>query len=178
MAAGMDAYVSKPLSANDLITIVERMGGKTPGVRADQFLEERSSAAGDDLNPIEPRQPAPDCAAKVFNLDEAITRCFRKYELFQDMVGCLFDESDSLLEQMHAALKSGDAEELGRTAHRLKGTVVFLGAPPAADATMRVEQIGLSGELDNAAEAIDQLQTQLQLLKDALVPHRKTPAQS
>ncbi len=135
----------------------------------------RSSASGDDLNPIDPRQPAPAPAANVFNLDEAVGRCFRKYELFQDMVECLFDESDSLLEQMRTELNNGDAEELGRAAHRLKGTVVFLGASPAADATMRVEQIGLSGELGNAAEAIDQLQTQLQLLKDALAPHRKSP---
>ncbi|MGA2799181.1 MAG: ATP-binding protein, partial [Thermoguttaceae bacterium] len=176
LAAGMDAYVSKPMSANDLINIVERLGAKAPESRTCQVREERSSAPGDDLNPIEPRQPAPASAANVFNLDEAVGRCFRKYELFQDMVGCLFDESDSLLEQMRTALKSQNAEELGFAAHRLKGTVVFLGASPAADATRRVEQIGLLGELGDAAEAIDQLQTQLQLLKDALAPHRKTPA--
>ena len=113
----------------------------------------------------------------MFNLDEAVRRCFRKYELFQDMVGCLFDESDSLLEQMRTAINSGDAEELGFAAHRLKGTVVFLGASPAAAATRRVEQIGLSGEIGNAAEAIDQLQTQIELLKEAVAPHRKTPPQ-
>jgi signal transduction histidine kinase/CheY-like chemotaxis protein len=173
LAAGMDAYVSKPMSANDLITIVERLGAKMPEARTDQVREDRSSAPGDDLNPIDPRQPAPDSAANVFDLDEAVGRCFRKYELFQDMVGCLFDESESLLEQMRKALSSQDAEELGFAAHRLKGTVVFLGASPAADATRRVEQIGLLGELVNAAEAIDQLQTQIQLLKDALAPHRK-----
>jgi PAS domain S-box-containing protein len=175
LAAGMDAYVSKPMSAKDLISIVERLAAKTQEARTNQVQENRSAAPGNNPNPINPRQPDQDCAANVFNLDEAVKRCFRKYELFQDMVGCLFDESDSLLEQMRAALKSGDAEELGRTAHRLKGTVVFLGAPPAADATMRVEQMGLSGELGNAAKAIDQLQIQIQLLKDALAPHRKTP---
>ena len=30
IAAGMDAYISKPMSANDLITIVERLSAKTP----------------------------------------------------------------------------------------------------------------------------------------------------
>jgi PAS domain S-box-containing protein len=177
LAAGMDAYVSKPMSANDLITIVERLGAKTPEARAGQVREDRSSAPGDVLNRIDSQHPAPAPAANVFNLDEAITRCFRKYELFQDMVGCLFDESDSLLEQMRTELNNGDAEELGRAAHQLKGTVIFLGASPAADATRRVEQMGLLGELGNAAEAIDQLQTQIQLLKEALAPHRKTLAQ-
>ena len=113
LSAGMDAYVSKPMSANDLISIVERLGAKSPGSPADQVREDRSSTPGEDLNPVDPRRPAPAPAANVFNLDEAVGRCFRKYELFQDMVGCLFDESDSLLEQMRTALKSGDAEELG-----------------------------------------------------------------
>jgi PAS domain S-box-containing protein len=177
LAAGMDAYVSKPMSANDLITVVERLAAKTPEARANQVREDRSAAPGNNPNPIDPCQPDQDCAANVFNLDEAVKRCFHKYELFQDMVGCLFDESDSLLVQMRTALESQDAEELGRAAHRLKGTVVFLGAPPAADATKHVEQMGLSGELGNAAEAIDHLQTQIQLLKEAVAPHRKTPPQ-
>ena len=114
LAAGMDAYISKPMSANDLITLVERLGAKTPEARADQVREDRSSAPGDDdLNPIDPRQPAPASAANVFNLDEAVKRCFRKYELFQDMVGCLFDESDSLLEQMRTALRQRRRRRVG-----------------------------------------------------------------
>jgi hypothetical protein len=33
--------------------------------------------------------------------------------------------------------------------------------------------MGLLGELGDAAEAIDQLQMQIQQLKDAVAPHRK-----
>ena len=76
---------------------------------------------------------------------KACARCFRKYDLFQDMVECLYDESDALLDQMGKALEGRDSEDLVRAAHRLKGTVVFLWSPRAAEAARRVEQIGLLG---------------------------------
>jgi HPt (histidine-containing phosphotransfer) domain-containing protein len=82
-----------------------------------------------------------------------------------------------LLEQMRTALSNKDAAEMGNAAHRLKGTVAFLGASPATDATKRVEQMGMLNDLKDAAEAIDQLQRQLQLLKEAVASHRKTDKQ-
>lgn len=108
----------------------------------------------------------------MFDLDEAVRRCYGKYKMFQDMVGCFFDEADQLIEQMLRALGTGHATDLADTAHRLKGTVVYLGARAAADATRRVEQIGKSGDLTIAAEAIKQLEEQLDILRQALVPHR------
>jgi PAS domain S-box-containing protein len=181
LAAGMDGYLSKPMSANDLITLVERLGAKTPQsranapeVRAARVRENRSSPpTEDDINRIDPPQPIPAPPSDAFNLDEAIKRCFGKYSLFQDMVGCLFDESNSLLEQMRLAVSSENGEELGFAAHRLKGTVAFLGASPAAAASLHVEQIGQSGKFDVAPKAIDQLQTQIELLKKAVAPHLK-----
>ena len=161
--AGMNGYIAKPIDAGELIALVHRLGAKHRGHRR----ETAPSAPAHNRSPDASASP-------VFNLGEAVERCFRKYELFQDMAECLFDESDSLLREMHKALENGDAQELGHAAHRLKGTVVFLGAPLAAEAARRVEQIGLSGELDTrCAEAIDQLQRQIDLLKAALAPHRK-----
>ena len=77
-----------------------------------------------------------------------------------------------MLEQMRTALAKGNAAELGGTAHRLKGTVGYLGAASAWDAVRRVEQRGRCDEMAGAAEAIQQLEEQLAILKQALAPHR------
>jgi protein-histidine pros-kinase len=106
-------------------------------------------------------------------LDDAVSKCFGKYHLFCDMVGCLFDEAAPLLERMRAALAGGDAAELADVAHRLKGTVGYLGAATAFEAVRRVEQIGRTGALADAPEAIDQLEEQLNRLEEALLPHHK-----
>jgi hypothetical protein len=41
------------------------------------------------------------------------------------------------------------------------------------DATRRVEQVGKSGELTGSAEVIGQLEGQLAILKQAIVPYRR-----
>ena len=202
MAAGMNGYIAKPIGAAELIGLVQRLGAKHRGQRRDKARGQLSSpgvgagaaqppvdahagmggqlpsrrklkAPDDDQHPAVAREAPDASAANVFNLGEGVARCFRKYDLFQDMVECLYEESDALLDQMRKALEGRDSEELGRAAHRLKGTVVFLGAPRAAEAARRVEQIGLQGELDTCGEALDQLQEQISLLQAALVPHRK-----
>jgi hypothetical protein len=55
-------------------------------------------------------------------------------------------------------------------AHQLKGTVVFLGAQPAAAAVRQIEQTARSGDVTTTAAAIRELEHQVELLNDALPP--------
>ena len=54
--------------------------------------------------------------------------------MVREMIQCFFDEVDNLFPQMRAALEKGDLAEVGRLGHRMKGTVVYLGAQPAKEA--------------------------------------------
>jgi CheY-like chemotaxis protein len=155
LAAGMDAYISKPINADELIAMVERLTGK-----------------GERTLTTESQDPSPKAQDLPFDLNVAVSKCFGEYTMFQEMVECFFGEVTPLLEWMRTALANGDAAEMGNAAHRLKGTVTYLGAPPALDATQRVEQVGRSGDLTGAARAIDQLEHQVDDLKAALAPYR------
>ena len=42
--------------------------------------------------------------------------------MVREMIECFFEEVDSLLPQMRAALQKGDLVEVGRLGHRMKGT--------------------------------------------------------
>lgn len=167
--AGMDAYLSKPIKGEELIERVERLG-RTDIVASASHPERISPANSPPRRPHGEAEPASDAP---FQLEEAVRRCFGKYELFRDMAGCLRDETEPLLREMHQAVASGDPKRLALAAHRLKGTVVYLSAPTAVEATRRVEQMGLSGELPHAQEAIDELRCQLEILNRALAPHHK-----
>jgi signal transduction histidine kinase/HPt (histidine-containing phosphotransfer) domain-containing protein len=162
LAAGMDGYITKPIDSQNLLDTILRLTGKPVVAPVEQ--------APPLVEAAQPSPPAP--ADGLFDLEEAVCRCFGKYELFRDMAACLFEEAGPLLQQMAAAIGHGDAAALDCAAHRLKGTVAYLGAPAALDATRRVEQISQSGDLSLAAEAIRQLQEQIELLQTALLPHR------
>ena len=114
----------------------------------------------------------------IFDHVEAIRQCQGKQHLFQEVVGFFFDDVDPLLERIRQASQRGDTAELAAAAHRLKGTLVYLGAAPALDAVRRVERAGDRGPgstiSDRGAEAcdssdrpaaIEDLADQLMLLK-------------
>jgi HPt (histidine-containing phosphotransfer) domain-containing protein len=106
-------------------------------------------------------------------MNEAMSKCDGNYDIVQDMIGCFFDEADPLIAKMRSALSDSNAAGPANAAHRLKGTVLYLGAHSAADATQRVEQIGKSGDLVEAAEAIGELANEIERLYAALAPHRR-----
>ena len=89
------------------------------------------------------------------------------------MIQGFFDEVDNLLPKMRAALEEGDLSEVGRLGHRMKGTVVYLGAEPAKEAALRVERFCKSsdGTPSEAEEAINALEHECIALKAALAQH-------
>ena len=132
LAAGMDGYLSKPVNAQEMIGLVEGLAGELVPPR-------RRAAAPPSLT--DTSLPA---AAVVFNPDEAITRCFNSRDMVCEMIQCFFDEVDNLFPQMRAALAEGNLVEVGHLGHRMKGTVVYLGAtsPASRPARRAILQVG------------------------------------
>jgi PAS domain S-box-containing protein len=165
LAAGMDGYVTKPFSARELFDCIKSLTGN--GVKQ----QAEASSANDKADQGKAVQMSN--SAGVFNFADALKQCYGKFDMFQDMAEYLFNEADPLLDQVRAALDNADAKELGKAAHKLTGTVIYLGAPNALDAARNVERICRLGDLSGAAEAIQRLEMQIELLKTALAQHRK-----
>jgi CheY-like chemotaxis protein/HPt (histidine-containing phosphotransfer) domain-containing protein len=165
LAAGMDGYISKPVKGEELIDLVEQLAQQHGKFREDvpeQLAEDHLS--GDTM------QSASD---KVFDLTEAVNHCSGNYDLFTEMVEYLFEEADPLLQRMRAAYAAGNAEEVGKAAHRLKGTVLYLSAQPLLNAAVRLEEMGRKGNIADAAAAIEHLARELEALKTAIAVHRR-----
>jgi HPt (histidine-containing phosphotransfer) domain-containing protein len=120
-----------------------------------------------------PVQVSPPATAVVFNAEEAIRRCFNREDMVRGMIQGFFEEVDALFLQMRAALEKGDLQEVGRLGHRMKGTVVYLGADLAAQAARHVERFHESGggTPSEAEEAINALQHECIVLIAALSKH-------
>ena len=158
LAAGMDGYLSKPVNAKEMIGLVESL-----------------ACAGKPVAAVAARSPAEPSsqAMAVFDGEEALSRCAGSQDLVREMIQCFFDEVDNLLPKMRAALEKGDLTEVGRLGHRMKGTVVYLGAEPAKEAALRVERFCKceGGTLAEAEEAIAVLEHECLALKVTLKEH-------
>jgi HPt (histidine-containing phosphotransfer) domain-containing protein len=114
--------------------------------------------------------PPAAASRHVFHLDEALACCYDR-SMFLGMAEFFCGEAGDLLDQMRAAAGAADAAGVARAAHRLNGTVLYLGAAACRTAVEQVERAGMSGDLAAAAGALDELDAQVALLKEALAPY-------
>lgn len=164
MAAGMDGYLSKPVNAREMIGLIESLArGEAPAAHL-------AAATPGSV------ETSPQATATVFNPEEAISRCFNSTKMVREMIHCFFGEVDDLFPQMRAALVKGNLAEVGRLGHRIKGTVVYLGAGLAQHAADRVERFYGSGggTPSEAEEAVNALERECVVLKAALIEHPLT----
>jgi signal transduction histidine kinase/DNA-binding response OmpR family regulator/HPt (histidine-containing phosphotransfer) domain-containing protein len=171
--AGMDAYIGKPIQAEEFIELVEFLG--EPGTSSadlvqqsedDEWIRDSSELKFQISDPLE-------ATLSGFDLKNAVSRCFGKYDFFIDIVEGFFGEADGVLQAMGAALLQGRLDSIRESAHRLKNTVIYLGARSSAAAIEEVETTAKSGNLPALEKALEELRIQLERLKLALTDYRR-----
>ena len=153
LAAGMDAYLTKPITSQKLIDMVENLGGRARPPQA--------------VPPPGAPEP-PDQTLEAFDSAAALTALGGRVDLLQEMAAFFFGDAPGRLAEIQAGLRDHAPSAVARAAHRLKGTLVYLGAEPALQAAQRVEQIGTSRDLTEAASAIQTLSEEITRLETAV----------
>jgi PAS domain S-box-containing protein len=151
LEAGMDDYLTKPVQPAELLRVVSGEDAGPPDASA--------GAAGH-----RPR-------AAVFRLELLRSFCdgdesFERH-LLNDFRGAL----PTMLAEVRAAVRDGDAAQLEFTAHSLKGSCRTMGAEALAFAVAELERLGAAGELADADEPLQRCETELVRLDAALEAH-------
>jgi two-component system, sensor histidine kinase and response regulator len=186
LAAGMDGYLCKPVNRGELIAAVEQaaadggdagMGNAGSGGVGDGEMGRHATL------PISPSPHLPICSSASpsptppicssadpvpFDLQKALARLDDKLDLFKDMVGFFFSDGLKLLTEIQSAAANGEAKVIEDKAHRLKGTVLYLGADGATRAVDRVESLARSRDLADAAAAMRSMEEEVTRLAAAL----------
>jgi CheY-like chemotaxis protein len=148
LEAGMDAYVAKPINSAQLFETIDGLWQAELEV-----FPEVESGSGQEV------------------LDEATlrSRFEGEPELLKDVVRLFLDDCPQLLNGIRGAVERGDAQGMERAAHKLKGSVANFAAPAAYVAALRLEVMGRAGHLDQATEALRQLESALEELRPLLL---------
>lgn len=85
-------------------------------------------------------------------------------ELLHDFLNIAPD----LIDQIEQAIMQGNAHALTHAAHTLKGSARSIGAESLAECALTLEQMGKSGQLQNAPEALQSLNAQWTQLRSYL----------
>jgi CheY-like chemotaxis protein len=144
LAAGMDAYVAKPLRGRDLNAAIESI--------------------------LEPALAPAPTEAPAGLVDEArlLERVGGDTGALSELVDVFLTDAPALLTQINAAIDAQDARALRVAAHTLKGAVSNFAASTATQAAARLQRIGEGSDLGAARAASDDLKRELDQLFGAL----------
>ncbi len=143
-AAGMDDYLTKPVSAKDLAVALAR------------WLPDKVEEAEPEAAP-EPG-PAADSSPHAYDLDKLRQISRGDPARLQELLDVFVESSAGLLESLAAAIAAEDAARATRDAHQIKGAAAFIGAQAMAEAAGRLEQAARQADLSGAGARLAELQ--------------------
>ena len=113
---------------------------------------------------------------KVLDLEGSLKRMGGDLDLFRGLAEYFFLDAPPLVDRIQAALDRGDADQVERAAHSVKGLAANFGADFVVSAAARLEELGKRGELDAGQGALAELRTHLATLLGQLREYRRPQA--
>jgi signal transduction histidine kinase/CheY-like chemotaxis protein len=139
LEAGMDGYISKPLSAAQL----------------DQVIAEVCSI---DQEPVERVEDSWGSRRGMWDAAKALARLGGDEVLMHEIAEIFLEETPKHLATLRQAVAVGDTELVERIAHSLKSEVGILEIPVASQIARAVEEMGRSRTLEEVNEQIARLE--------------------
>lgn len=141
--AGMDGYLSKPLSPVRLYETLESLAGYPPvKITGPENLSE-----------------SPPGQKPLWDRTQALALMGGNHALLEQLTGLYLQNTPTLLRRLRQALEKEDPAALGRAAHTLKGSSLSLGVAPLADLARELENLGDQGSLNGAVALLRELET-------------------
>lgn len=94
--------------------------------------------------------------------------CAGDESLVAEVLDLFRQEAPALLADVHTAVSQGEAGGIKRTAHRLKGALVSLGAQPSVIAARELEHMGAANDLARVSDGLASLEREMARLLLAL----------
>ena len=179
LAAGMDDYLSKPFTQEQLAAMLEHwllVTGEAAPMPATPALSSSSLPKSSAISAVTatPAEPisVPDQTASP--LDERALAQIRALQrsgkpgLLGKIIGLYLDGSPKLLQQARDAVAGADPEALRQAAHSLKSSSANLGATRVAALCRELEQSGRERRLEGVVELLRELEIHYDRARDAL----------
>lgn len=148
LAAGMDAYISKPIQANELIAMAEKMGSVGS-------LRQPKAASREQ--------------AMVFNREAALERQQGDADLLAGLAQVFLKDFPSQLSEIRESIEHEDLERLQRAAHSFKRSVGNFGARRAFNAALELEQKAPDGDIEGCRRLCSALEAEMESLVPELL---------
>jgi PAS domain S-box-containing protein len=148
LAAGMDDYLSKPIHAAELAAALARCAPRSAAspITREAVVDESA------LDHLEATTGDPAFVTELIDM--------------------FLRDAPELLANLRSAQRTGDTEELRRSAHTLKSNARTFGASPLADLCQALETAAEAGAIDEAAQRLASIEDNFARVERALAAMR------
>ncbi|MGH9790369.1 MAG: response regulator [Candidatus Acidiferrales bacterium] len=147
LAAGMDAYVSKPVQPRMLAQVLQEITAGAPPAPARQAKS---------------KQPT------ILDERDLLARVAGDRQLLREMASIFLAESPAMLARVREAVERGDPEQVRKAAHAFKGAAANLSAGCAVEAASELEKLARGAGLSGAPAALARLENEAIRLENRL----------
>jgi CheY-like chemotaxis protein len=156
LRAGMDDYISKPLTLAALREVADRSRARS--ATTNTAPPTKSVASGVDSSP---------------SIDVARIRELQELDApdgayVEQLVAAFVENAERTVQTLRDAVQEGDPQAVERAAHALKGSSANIGATRLAELARVLETLGRGGALGKTNDAVDAAAAELELLNHAL----------
>jgi PAS domain S-box-containing protein len=157
LAAGMDAYVSKPLKASELFAAIEAVLVGTPPATTVE-------------------SPDADAAAQSIDVSALLDGFGGRSDLVSEVIDVFLTDAPAMLTRLRNAALAGDVKELAAAAHGLKGSAGLFSQGEAYERVRALEMRARAGDGSGAIAAsealeasVSRLLAELRAVRDRLI---------
>ena len=161
LAAGMDAYVSKPIRLAALQDAIAQLFGE---------LQDRDETRQGNQSPS-------SVPPGLIDEKKGLAGLGGDRELMADVLRLFIEDSARLLREMHTAVARKNAEAIRQVAHALKGSIANLSSGSARELAAELEQLGKRDDLESAPALVERLGHELTILQQAATHLLNKPSQ-
>jgi two-component system sensor histidine kinase/response regulator len=144
LAAGMDAYLTKPIRTQELLAVLDDIGNRKAGP------------------PVPLDMPSQKSTTDSIDLEATLERLDGDRGLFQELAQVFKEECPRIVEAMRRAIVVNDAKSLEGCAHTLKGSSASVGALAVSHAAGEIERLAHTGSVESTSVEFKILQEELE----------------
>ena len=105
---------------------------------------------------------------QIYNKENALAIVDNDPELLNELQQIFFDEKESMLTMISAAIETQDSALLQLSAHGMKGSLSNLGAENAAAVAFVLEQFGANNFFEEVPAKFEQLLREVRLFEETI----------
>jgi CheY-like chemotaxis protein/HPt (histidine-containing phosphotransfer) domain-containing protein len=163
LAAGMDDYLSKPFSLEGLRAVLQRW------LPSQRVAAPRPEGRREATAPAMVANPAPLVRLDPNRLNMVRSLKSGGPDLARRVVGLFLETTPGIMARLRLAAISGDALEISRAAHSLRGSSRELGAVRLAQLCEEIERLARDGKLSDPASIVAELEREYECVRPLLM---------